>query len=510
MKIKLKILYLGDKGNGKLLAVIHVFCRDKACVSENEFVNLFINQAGVIIQNKIAENILKDSEAHFSSLANMGQALIWTSGLDMKCNYFNKIWLEYTGRTLEEEIGDGWIEGVHPDDLDRCIEIYTSFFKRKEPFSMDYRLRRYDGEYRWIQDNGSPLYNGNGEFIGYMGHCLDITKHKKDEEELLMFRQGFERSDDVIYITNPEGIIIYTNPSFERVYGYSLNEIKGKTSAILKTGTSNDEDFNLLRANFLSNKPIVGEIINKTKDGRLLNIESSISPILGQKEKFLGYLVLQHDITRRKLVEMQINKLSKAIEQCPVSIVITNLSGELEYVNPYFTYLTGYTSEEVIGKSPRILKQDEGDKNFYQNLWGTITSGKEWRGEFKNRKKNGEIFYESAVISPVYNELGVITNYLGVKEDVTERRKVEESLKESEKLLREAQQLSRTGHYVIDLETRKWESSPVLDSILGIDIGFENTIENFGKLIAPEYYPDISNHYLNLDKLKDPLGMNVK
>jgi len=102
--------------------------------------------------------------------------LIWKSGLDAKCYYFNKTWLDFTGRTLEQEYGDGWVEGVHPDDLDRCVKIYLENFNKRTPFEMEYRLLRHDGEWRWINDIGVPVFDENDEFSGFIGSCLDVNE----------------------------------------------------------------------------------------------------------------------------------------------------------------------------------------------------------------------------------------------------------------------------------------------------------------------------------------------
>lgn len=135
-----------------------------------------------ITERKRTENALKESELRYRILADNGQALIWTSGLDSKCDYFNKVWLKFTGRTLEQELGDGWTEGVHPEDLNRCVQTYISAFDKRDSFSMTYRLRRHDGEYRWIVDDGTPRYDDDGNFIGFIGHCLDITDQVRAEE----------------------------------------------------------------------------------------------------------------------------------------------------------------------------------------------------------------------------------------------------------------------------------------------------------------------------------------
>jgi PAS domain S-box-containing protein len=265
-------------------------------------VNVIIQHTD-ITERKQAEEELRESETHFRTLANSGQALIWTSGVDKKCNYFNQTWLNFTGRMLEQELGDGWVEGVHHDDLQQCIEIYVSAFDRREKFSMEYRIRHASGEYRWIQDDGAPRCNSKGEFIGYIGYCLDVNE--------------------------------------------------------------------------------------------------------------------------RKHIEEQIIQLSQAVKQSPATIVITDLNGNIEYVNPKFTETTGYTYEEALAQNPRILKSGEKSTDEYKELWETITSGKEWHGEFHNRRKNGKLYWEFASISPIRNKKGAITHFLAIKEDITERKQAE-------------------------------------------------------------------------------------
>lgn len=147
-------------------------------------ITLLMETVWKVTGRKQAEEALRESEFNYRTLSDSGQALIWTSGTDKLCTYFNKVWLDFTGRTLKQEMGNGWAEGVHPNDLQRCVDTYTSAFDKCEAFSMDYRLRRHDGEYRWIVDKGCPRYDIFGKFIGYIGYCLDITEHKQAEEAL--------------------------------------------------------------------------------------------------------------------------------------------------------------------------------------------------------------------------------------------------------------------------------------------------------------------------------------
>ena len=124
----------------------------------------------------------QEAEENFRIIADAAPVLIWRAGTDKLCYWFNQVWLDFTGRTMEQEYGNGWAEGVHPDDFDRCLAIYITNFDARKSFSMDYRLMRGDGQYRWILDNGVPVYDSSNTFIGYIGSCIDITERKLAEE----------------------------------------------------------------------------------------------------------------------------------------------------------------------------------------------------------------------------------------------------------------------------------------------------------------------------------------
>lgn len=148
-----------------------------------------------ITDRKKDEAELREKEVQYRNLANSGMALIWTTGTDKLCNYVNDPWLKFTGRTLEQEIGNGWAEGIYPDDLIGSVQSYTSAFEKREPFEIEYRLRHASGKYRWVQDMGTPNYDHNGEFVGYIGYCFDINDRKKIEMELIQAKERAEESD---------------------------------------------------------------------------------------------------------------------------------------------------------------------------------------------------------------------------------------------------------------------------------------------------------------------------
>jgi PAS domain S-box-containing protein len=148
-----------------------------------------------VSDQKQSEAGLRESEQRFRLVADAAPVLIWVSGTDKLCNWFNQPWLAFTGRSMAEEVGNGWVEGVHPDDLDRCLQTYTAAFDARTPFSMEYRLRRNDGEFCWLNDNGVPRFRSGGEFDGYIGSCIDVTEYKNAEAGL---READRRKDEFL------------------------------------------------------------------------------------------------------------------------------------------------------------------------------------------------------------------------------------------------------------------------------------------------------------------------
>jgi PAS domain S-box-containing protein len=244
-----------------------------------------------ITARKLAENQAQESERRFLLLANSAPVLIWTSGPDKLCTFFNQSWLEFTGRTMEQELGNGWAEGVHPNDLAPCLKTYEEAFDARRPFTMEYRLRRHDGEYRWVSDHGVPRYDAQKVFAGYIGSCVDFTERKAAEAEA-------ERSrNELAHVSRVS----------------TLGEISGSLAHEL-------------------NQPLTAILSNAQAALRFLNgasaskeeLQETLADIVGEGRRAGEVIVRMRAMLKKDLVEMSPQDLSQVIRD-----VLSIMRGDL-------------------------------------------------------------------------------------------------------------------------------------------------------------------------------------
>ena len=183
------------------------------------------------------QRLAREGDHRFHTWANCVAILIWIAGIDKRCNWFNKGWLDFTGRSLEQEAGSGWAEGVHPDDMDHCMDIYITSFEARREFVMEYRLRRFDGQYRWLLDHGMPRLDEQGNFVGFIGTCVDITYRKQIAQELQISQQRMMVVQEAAHIGIYDLDLItgqtYMTPEFERMFGLKSGTKVEETQALI-------------------------------------------------------------------------------------------------------------------------------------------------------------------------------------------------------------------------------------------------------------------------------------
>jgi PAS domain S-box-containing protein len=260
-----------------------------------------------------------------------------------------------------------------------------------------------------------------------------------------------DNTNSIIFLKDLLGRYIFINKRFEIISGMLEKEILGKTDYELFSPATADL--------FTAHDKMVLES-GKTQEfdestvvfGETHTYLAIKSPFLDTDGKPYALCGISTDITARQRKQEKVQKLSKVIQQVPISILITNEAGEIEFVNESLLNLSGYSLEEVLGQNPRMFKSGEPPDSYYKILWDTISKGKEWRGVFHNKKKNGELYWESVLIFPLKDSKGKVTNFIGLKEDITEKKKMESTLIDHERLIRSVVNNLKDGLIIANIE----------------------------------------------------------
>ncbi len=334
-----------------------------------------------------------------------------------------------------DEIMDtqSWLAVIHPQDRQRMADYSRDHvFRSRQPFDNEYRIiRRHDGEERWIQTAGQLAIGPDGRVSRLFGTSQDITERKQFEQRLSQSEAALREAQAIAHLgswTLDIGSDTLTwSDEVYRIFGQHRDKALSVADFIERIHPEDREhviaDWQaaLRGAPYDSEHRIqVGDQIRWVRERAHIRFDEA-----GRAVSAIGTV---QDITERRAAEEQLRKLSLAIEQSPHSIVVTNTEPKIEYVNAAFVRNTGYTPEEAIGRNPSLLRSGKTISGNYDNLWQTLARGEVWHGEFVNQRKDGSIFEEHAIISPVRQPDGRVTHYLGIKEDITEKKRIQSEL----------------------------------------------------------------------------------
>lgn len=445
----------------------------------------------------------KESEQRFRRIADNSPMLIWMSDTEGRTVYVNATWLAFTGRTLQQEMEGDWTTIIHPDDLAFCIQTITDAFQQRKQMTLEYRMRYHDGSYRWVLDTGVPNHLPNGEFIGFIGSALDIQERKQAEESLReseqKFRTLFDNHSAMKMLLDPEtGRIVDANRSASEYYGWSHAELLGMS--IFDINISTAEQVKGLMDGVVRKRLKHFIVKHRRRDGSIRDMDIYSNPVVMERRTMLYVIV--HDITDKVRSEEQLRLNNAALDSATNTIVLFDRNGSIVWANRAFQTLTGYTLEESIGKNPReLLRSGKQDEKFFRTMWETILNGNVWHGELINRRKDGTEYVEEQTITPLLGGDGDVSHFISIKQDITQRREMEESLRRTTEMLDTFFTQSLDACYFMHFaHPLAWSSTADRDALL--KEAFESSaIAKYNDALLKQYHIDPA--VLNAMTLKD-------
>jgi len=397
-----------------------------------ELVSLFND----VTEQKAAERALKESEARFRSTFDNAAVGIAHVGLDGSWLLVNNRLCEIVGYGRDELMRKTFQDVTHPEDLDADLALFAQLMQGEiASYTLEKRYVHRDGRIVWVSLTTAVQRDEAGQPLYCIAVVEDISRRKLAERTLQenenRMRAILDASGDEILLVSTEGRVLAINKAAERRLAKRLALVAPLGADL---GDLLPPDLAEKRLAVVRDVARLGNPIHMDLPIRAGWFEFWFYPVRHADQPISEVAIFARDISERKRAESELRRLYQAIQQSPTSVVITDPDGRIVYVNPKFCELTGYAYEEVIGQNPRVLKSGYTSVEEYRTLWETITSGRVWQGEFHNRKKDGELYWEIASIAPVKNDEGEVINFVAVKEDVTERRAIEEQFRQSQKM----------------------------------------------------------------------------
>jgi PAS domain S-box-containing protein len=391
-----------------------------------------VEAAEVTERLRLSEASLHESEKRFRLVADAAPVPIWMSGVDKLCTFFNKPWLDFTGRAMEQELGNGWAEGVHPDDLQSCLKTYTEAFDARKPFVMQYRLRRRDGQYCWIKDDGVPRYNAEGNFAGYIGSCVDVTELISKEQALR------ENEARMTMALDAARVGLYD-------WNFAKDELWGTKARLAQLGLPDSRkvtlEEGLSRVHVADRDRLRQVLMDAARTRKDYQCEYQIMFADGSEhwtelrgrhvigtdgEPVLRMVAI--DVTEQKQAEQNFRL---AVEASPSGILLVDPQGRIVLVNTHIEELFGYKRDELIGKRVDILVS-ERLRNRHPAHRAQFFDAPETRAMGAGRdlfaqRKDGSEFPVEIGLNPIQTPQGLLV--LANVVDITERKEAEEKFR---------------------------------------------------------------------------------
>lgn len=401
------------------------------------------------------ETLLRTSAQRFRNLVESTNDWLWEIDGAGRYTYVSPQVKNILGYEPDEVLGRSPFELMPADEASRLERMFAELVARRAPIRAVENINRHkNGRLVVLETNGVPVLDAHGECVGYRGIDRDITERRQAEqaqrESERRFRDLLENMRLMAVMLDDAGNITFINDFLLRSTGRTRDEVMGHSWFNLFIP---DEMRGALRAGYLRSmagglpaSPHEYEILTAA-DARRRVVWNTIL-IHGPDERPVGSASVGADVTEQRKSEAEMQKLLRVAEQTDDAVMITDPSGVIEYVNAAFERITGYQRDEVIGQHARLLNSGQQDAAFYERLWATISSGQPFRALMTNRRKNGEMFHEEKTITPLRDGTGAITHYLSTSKDVTERRRMDEQLQQSEKLASIGQLAAGVAHEI--------------------------------------------------------------